>query len=282
MSTDKFIVKLRYNRNQRKEIEKILNLGSIVARVDGTGGQSVRDNKQDIAPTKLTMVERELSRIRKSLKQGDLDARFTLAKCFYIARDALRSLGYPVDTKEGSEGSTGQQQGLTKETDGLREVQSQYQDSQLRIAKLVEENKKLEAANNELICDVDKNEAELSELRDEVARIRDNESKLEEIIISFETTRNSTDKALNILSSLKKKDGIYREHVYVLKKELKTCKADRDEALANLERQTERFENEHKALINENTKLKGRLTSFKRTLDDVMEDIEDGPSKKKR
>lgn len=147
---------------------------------------------------------------------------------------------------------------------------------------MLAENERLETANNELICDVDKNEAELSELREEVERVRDNESKLEEITNNLETSRNYTDKALSILTSLKKKDNTYRERVFALKKELKACKTERDEALANLDRHTESFENDHKALIDENTKLKATLTGFKRKLDCVMEDVEDATSHKKR
>ncbi|TGO47361.1 hypothetical protein BCON_0281g00060 [Botryotinia convoluta] len=219
----------------------------------------------------------------KVLRRGDCDAKIKRRACYLIVKETLRSLSDSVDTKEGAEGSNGQQQRSAKE-DELKEIESPggYEDSQLSISKLLAENKRLEAANNELIYDVDKNEAELSELREEMRLIRYNEGRLEDITNSLEASRSSTDKALNILTSLKKKDNTYRERVLALKKELKACKTERDEALANLGHQTESFENEHKTLIDENTKLKGTLTSFKRKLDDVMEDVEDVTSNKKR
>ncbi|TGO21045.1 hypothetical protein BPAE_0246g00110 [Botrytis paeoniae] len=232
MSTDQLIVKLRYTKSQREMIEKIVNMESVVAREDVTEGQPIRDNKQDIAPSKLSLVKEKLLRIHRYLRRVNDDEKNT--ECLRIIPRVLQP-----------------------------------------------ENEKLEAANNELIRDVDKNEAEISELREEVGRIRDNESKLEEITNSLETSRNSTDKALNVLTSLKKKDNTYRERVLALKKDLKACKTERDEALANLDRQTESFENEHNTLIEENAKLKGTLTSFKRKLDDVMEDVEDATANKK-
>ncbi|TGO63338.1 hypothetical protein BOTNAR_0101g00100 [Botryotinia narcissicola] len=281
MSTDQLIVKLRYTKSQREMIEKIVTMESIVAPEDATGAtgdQNIRNNKQRNAPTKSTVVEKVRARLRNILRRGDCHQSTKYRNCISLLEDTLESMTVSAATEDGAGGSVGQQQRSAKDKDTRKEIE----DLQIKIAKLLAENEKLEATNNELICDVDKNEAELSELREEVGRVRDNESKLEEITNSLETSRNYTDKALSILTSLKKKDNTYRERVFALKKELKMCRAERDEALAKLDRQTESFENEHKTLIDENTKLKATLTGFKRKLDYVMEGVEDAPSHKKR
>lgn len=281
MSTDKLIIKLRYNKSQRETIEKIANMEIKVARGDVIGGQNARNNKQGNAPPKSPNLGEVLSQLRRILRVGDCDEVAKVMACSEIIKKTLQSLSDSVDTKKGAEGSSGQQQLPANENDDLKGVESQREDPQLSTAKLLAENKRLEAANNELICDVDKNEAELSELRQEVGRIRDNERKLEEIRNSLETSRNSTNKALNVLISLKKKDNTHWESVLALKKELKVCKTERDEALTNMERQSESSENEKKTLFDENTKLKGKLANLKRTLDDV-DDLEHADSMKKR
>ncbi|KAF5875750.1 uncharacterized protein Bfra_011512ib [Botrytis fragariae] len=268
-------------------IENILNMEGIVAREDGAKVQAIRDNKQDIAPSKLPLVKEKLLRIHRYLRRVNDDEKNR--ECLRIIPRVLQRLQEFNDRKGGTGGSSGPHQLFEQVRDTPEEVEDattnthhQNEDPQLEIVKLIADNKKLEAANNELICDVDKNEAELSELREEVGRIRDNKSQLEDFTNSLEDSRNSTDRALNILTSLKKKDKTYRERVFALKKELKACKTERDEALVNLDRQTESFENEHAALIDDNTKLKGRLTSFKRKLDDAMADVEDATPYKKR
>ncbi|KAM0133850.1 hypothetical protein ACHAO1_005971 [Botrytis cinerea] len=276
MSTDKLIIKLRYNKSQRETIEKIANMEIKVARGDVIGGQNARNNKQGNAPPKSPNLGEVLSQLRRILRVGDCDEVAKVMACSEIIKKTLQSLSDSVDTKREQK-----QQLPANENDDLKGVESQCEDPQLSTAKLLAENKRLEAANNELICDVDKNEAELSELRQEVGRIRDNERKLEEIRNSLETSRNSTNKALNVLISLKKKDNTHWESVLALKKELKVCKTERDEALTNMERQSESSENEKKALFDENTKLKGKLGNLKRTLDDV-DDLEHATSRKKR
>ncbi|ATZ48691.1 hypothetical protein BCIN_03g08760 [Botrytis cinerea B05.10] len=281
MSTDKLIIKLRYNKSKRETIEKIANMEIKVARGDVIGGQNARNNKQGNAPPKSPNLGEVLSQLRRILRVGDCDEVAKVMACSEIIKKTLQSLSDSVDTKKGAEGSSGQQQLSANENDDLKGVESQCEDPQLSTAKLLAENKRLEAANNELICDVDKNEAELSELRQEVGRIRDNDRKLEEIRNSLETSRNSTNKALNVLISLKKKDNTHWESVLALKKELKVCKTERDEALTNMERQSESSENEKKTLFDENTKLKGKLANLKRTLDDV-DDLEHADSMKKR
>lgn len=281
MSTDKLIIKLRYNKSQRETIEKIATMEIRVARGDIIGDQNVKNSKQGNAPTISPNLGEVLSQLRKILRRGNCDEIAKVMACSEITKETLQSLSDSVDTKKGVEGSSGQQQLSAKVNDDLKGVESQYEDPQLSTAKLLAENKRLEAANNELICDVDKNEAELSELRQEMGRIRDNERKLEEISNSLETSRNSTDKALNVLISLKKKDNAHRENIFALKKELKACKTERDEALTNMERQSESSENEQKTLFEENTKLKGKLASLKRSLDDV-DDLEHDTPRKKR
>ncbi|KAF7926053.1 uncharacterized protein EAE97_010353 [Botrytis byssoidea] len=284
MSTDQLVVKLRYTKSQREMIEKIVTMESIVAREDATGatgGQNIRNDKQPNAPTKLPMVEKVRARLRSILRRGDCHPSTKYRDCISLLEDTLESVTDSVATEDGAGGSGGQQQRSAKDKDTRKEIE----DLQIKIARLLAENEKLEATNNELICDVDKNEAELSELREEVGRVRDNESNLEEITNSLETSRNYTDKALSILTSLKKKENTYRERVFALKKELQMCRAERDEALANLDSQTESFENEHKTLVDENTKLEATLTGFKRKLDCVMEGVEgveDATSHKKR
>ncbi|KAF7867100.1 uncharacterized protein EAF02_009886 [Botrytis sinoallii] len=278
MSTDHLIVKLRYTKSQREKVEKLVKLESNMAQEDATGatgGQKNKNDKQPNAPNKSPIIEKLLSRIRKILRNKDRHEIVNrIRECITLLEDTVESIA----TEDGAGGSSGQQQWSAKDKDGRKEIE----DLNLMIAKLLAENEELKATNNELICDVDKDKAELSELREEVGRARDNESKLEEITNSLETSRNSTDKALNFLTSLKKKDNTYRERVVALKNELKACKRERDEALANLDHQTESFENEHKTLIDENTKLKATLTGFKRKLDCVMEDVEDPISRKKR
>ncbi|TGO11832.1 hypothetical protein BTUL_0100g00090 [Botrytis tulipae] len=281
MSTYQLIVKLRYTKSQREMIEKIVNMESIVAPEDATGAtgdQNFRNDKQPNAPNKSTIVEKLLARLRRILRHGDYHPSTKYRICISFFEHTLESMTDSIATEDGAGGSGGQLQWSAKDKDSRKEIE----DLQFKIAKLLAENEKLEATNNELICDVDKNEADLSELREEVARVRDNESKLEEITNSLEASRNYTDKALHILTSLKKKDNTYRERVFALKKELKVCRAERDEALANLDRQIESFENEHKTLIDESTKLKATLTGFKRKLDCVMEDVEGATSHKKR
>ncbi|KAF7909201.1 uncharacterized protein EAE98_012280 [Botrytis deweyae] len=278
MSADHLIIKLRYTKSQREMIEKALNKEIIVAREDATGatgGQNIKNDRQPNAPNESLIIEKVLSRIRRILRNRDCHENFDkFRECISFLERVFECIA----TEDGAGGSSGQQQWSAKDKDGRKEIE----DSKLRIAQLLAENEKVKATNNELICDVDKNKAELSELREEVGRARDNESKLEEITNSLETSRNSTDKALNVLTSLKKKDNTYRERVVALKNELKACKRERDEALENLDHQTESFENEHKTLIDENTKLKATLTGFKRKLNCVMEDVEDPISRKKR
>ncbi|TEY45831.1 hypothetical protein BOTCAL_0327g00110 [Botryotinia calthae] len=281
MSTDKLILELRYNKSQSETIEKITTMKTKVAGRDVIGVQNFRNNKQGNAPMKSPNLEEVLSQNRKISRFGEYDEIERLMVCSRVIKEKLQSLSDSVDTKKGAEGSSGQQQLSAKENGDLKGFESQYEDPQLSTAKLLADNKRLEAANNELICDVDKKEAELSGLREELGRIRDNEIKLDEISNSLESSRNSMDKALSVFNSLKKKENIHREYVFALKKELKACKAERDEALTNLRRQTESFENEHKTLVDENTKLKGRMASLKRTLDDV-DDLEHDASRKKR
>ncbi|TGO40564.1 hypothetical protein BHYA_0035g00380 [Botrytis hyacinthi] len=271
MSTDQLIVKLRHTKSQLEMIEKIMNTESIVGREDltgATGSKNIRNDKQPNAPARSPMVEKVLLRPRRILRRGDCHASIKYRNCISFLEDTLESMTDSVATEDRARGLGGQQQWSAKDKDGQKEIE----DLKTKIAKLLAENEKLEATNNELICDVDKDETGLSELREE----------LEEIANNLETSCNYTDKAHNILRSLKKKDSTYRERVIILKKELKVCKAERDEALANLDRRTESFENEHKNLIDENTKLKATLTGFKRKLDCVMEDVEDATSHEKR
>ncbi|KAF7903912.1 hypothetical protein EAF00_001246 [Botryotinia globosa] len=85
--------------------------------------------------------------------------------CISFLEHKLESLTDAIATEDGAGGSSGQQQRSAKDKDSRTKIE----DLQIKIAKLLAENNKLEAKNNELICDVDKNEAELSQLRGEVA-----------------------------------------------------------------------------------------------------------------
>ncbi|KAF7875259.1 hypothetical protein EAF04_002431 [Stromatinia cepivora] len=296
MAKKTFMVVLHYSKDKRGIIENIINMERVVAqRVvnhDLHIGGSARE--PNLPTHRNSKIEEALSQIRTVLRYAGYERSIT--RCLVIVRETLQSLRDPGVTKEGVQSLNDQHQSLAKYNGAAEKVKSistivhsHREDFQSRVSELKDANQKLsganklfEKANNELISEVDAKEIELSALKDELRRLRDNESQLKNVEENLEASRNTTDKALKVLSSLKKKDRTYRESVLTLKDELKACKAERKEIIKDSKRQNETWEKKHAELVIENENLRAKIAGFKRKLGDVMEDIDNGTPNKKR
>ncbi|KAJ8064265.1 hypothetical protein OCU04_006611 [Sclerotinia nivalis] len=294
MAKETFMVVLHYSKDKREIIENIINMESVVAQRVVNHGLDIGESAPEPNLPTHSKIEEALSQIRMVLRYVDCEQAIT--KCLLLVRETLQSLRDPGITKEGVQSlnyqhkSLAKYNGATEKTKSISTIAHRHQEEfQSRISELTDANQKLscankvfEEANNELISEVDAKEIELSELKDELRRMRDNESQLKNVEENLEALRNTTDQALKVLSSLKKRDRTYRESVLKLKDELKACRAERKEIIKDSKRQNEAWEKKHAELVNENENLRGKIAGFKRKLGDVMEDIDNGTPNKKR
>ncbi|RAL64667.1 hypothetical protein DID88_001700 [Monilinia fructigena] len=165
---------------------------------------------------------------------------------------------------------------------------SHEEDLQTRIKKLMDDSERLRVRNetfnnatNGLICEVDTKQTELEAFKDEMRRVKKKRSQLKGIKEHLELSRKSTDDAFKLLSSMKKEDKTNQHNVLTLKKELKACQAEREEAI-NSKHQHKGCEKKYLALIEENKHLEKRIVEFKRKLGHVMTDIEKSTTNKRR
>ncbi|KAI9646455.1 hypothetical protein NHQ30_004447 [Ciborinia camelliae] len=312
MAKETLLVVLRYSKDKREIIENIINMESVVAREGiinapevGKPGGEVADVGKTVTEAALqaalrsqrnSQIKEALLQIRRVLRQVDFE--WTIRGCLLIVRDTLRSLRDEYDAVEtsGGERSNLQLQSLVKVQSSAEEdkstvaiSQGSQEDFEARIEKLMGENKKLklintsfEKANNELISDFDSRENELTTLKEDLIHLQENESQLEIIKECLESSRNTTDKAFKILSSLKKNNELYKESVSQFKKELKACRAEREDILEDSKLQNEMWEKKYASMVDQNIEMEQKMAGFKRKLGDVIEDIDSGDSPNKR
>ncbi|CAD6439257.1 9148ef91-e691-4353-a6cc-3910924ca651 [Sclerotinia trifoliorum] len=296
MAKESRMVVLQYSKEKRETIENIINMESVLAQQVVNHGLNIGESASEpkLPIHQSSKIEEALSQIRRVLRNFNCER--AIAECLLLAGEALRSLRDPSVAKEGVQISDDQHQSLVKNNGVTETVKPmpiiehwRKEDFRSRISELTEANQKLsdanivfEKKNNELISEVDAKEIELSALKDELKRMRENESQLKNVEENLEASRDTTDKALKVFSSLKEKDSRYRDGSLKLKDELETCQAERKEIIKDSKHQNEAWERKHAELFERNEYLKGKITGFKRKLGDVMEDIDNGTPSKKR
>lgn len=273
-------------------IENVINGESVVAQEGVSRSPNIEDTAREACIPQDAGIATALHQIRKVL--NSMSSENIVTQRLLIARGALESLidDSPMIAAQSSNDQyipPGQRNNYAEKINStIAPVHGDREEFQSTITKLTDENEGLrdsvkvfETANNELVSEVDAKDDELLELRDELNRMRQNMSQMNEVRENLEASRKTADRAFRILSSINSKNNTYEAKVLSLKEELKACEAEKEKILKNSKHQQESWEKAQVELVSENERLQGRIAGFKRKLGDVMEDIDEGtPSRK--
>ncbi|KAB8289987.1 hypothetical protein EYC80_010314 [Monilinia laxa] len=291
MAKETLPVVLSSTKNVGEMIDGISKTESVVASKGISNGAKIEETTQDTVKngadtseatsntSRNAQIKEALLQIRKVLHYVDHEKK--IARHLLVVKGTLQALRDP-DLRENGEQST---------TEDIKPIlptaHIHQEDFQIQIKKLMNDNKRLrvqnesfESANDGLVCEVDTKQIELEVLEDEMRRVEKKRSQLKDIKEHLELSRKSTDDAFKLLSSMKKEDNTNQDNVITLKKELKACQAEMK--AINSKNQHKGCEKKYSALVEENKHLEKRITGFKRKLGDMMTEMGNRTTNKRR